>query len=448
MFERYAELAKAVVIVAMVLLSVQGAIASAPIANIYAAPSEAYALYNGYTPDCQDFNLTCSDNEYGTVSDEYSDLGDGSTAAASGATFKDTSNTQATFGKLVFDINGIITGNYSLRWSRTGFIDYSYRICVYANETHINATSCVDGTDNDGSTWHEQDISDLVKSSAVTFDNRIFLRFYMVNGYSQTITETYLKRPFSTGDFSVVATGVSESDIDERIENAWLVVSDFQADIENFGCEIYVIGNGTGEPDHTLINQTPLNVTYVVGARSFAVYWTADSSATVEGKNYEVECSLDLNDVHYDDVVQYVYINRQASFWEKIQLMIGYLLQLIGIGEDTQQLVSADAQMVDTKTWIGQTGVAGTFLTYADNTVDINATCFIDAWYPNGTKWVSGQSMTADGQDGRYTYNLVPTEEGLYQMRSFCNGTGLMNRTRYAYANMEVMNNVYMEMIT
>lgn len=139
-------------------------------------------------------------------------------------------------------------------------------------------------------------------------------------------------------------------------------------------------------------------------------------------------------------------IDLITDIWNWVQ-------DLLGITQDTQQLVSGDVEMVDAKAAIDGTGYATTFLTYADDEVDVNATCYVDIWYPNSTQWVDGQQMNATGSDGRYIYSISqPNTDGLYQMRSFCNGTSLMNRTRYAYANLEVYlevyNDVRMEMIS
>jgi hypothetical protein len=126
-----------------------------------------------------------------------------------------------------------------------------------------------------------------------------------------------------------------------------------------------------------------------------------------------------------------------------------WVQSILGITSDTQQLVSAQADLVVSRVPLGGEGYVTTFVTYADDVVDVNASCFLDAWAPDGTQWVDGQQMVAVGSDGRYVFNISePIQLGTYQLRSFCNGSALMNRTRYAYATLEVFDGVRMEMIS
>ena len=203
---------------------------------------------------------------------------------------------------------------------------------------------------------------------------------------------------------------------------------------------------------HEELNNSLLNLRYEVAADNsyFKVYWDANESVgVVEGYNYEVQCSGYVGELYLSSFSQFVYINREKSRQSMFEQFIVWFLQLLGITTDTQQLVSGQAEMVDAKGAIDGSAYVTTFLTYADDTVDVNASCYLDVWYPNSTQWVDEQQMTSTGSDGRYTYELTSLpEDGLYQMRSYCNGTGLMNRTRYAYANLEVYDDIIMQMIT
>lgn len=250
-------------------------------------------------------------------------------------------------------------------------------------------------------------------------------------------------------DFSIVAQGVTETDIGERVENTWSVVSRIPVSILDVQCDFFQMMGINDTENEELINSSLLDVEYVIENYTFRVYWDANGSLVDEGKNVEVECNATVNGIEFSGISQFVYVNRERTLWQMIGMFYSYVLQMLGIAEDTQQLVSAQAEMVDAKVEVGGTGYATTFLTYADGTVDENASCYLDVWYPDSVQWIDGQQMNASGSDGRYTYGLEgPAVTGVYQMRSYCNGSALMNRTRYAYANLEVFDGIVMEMIS
>jgi len=447
--------------VLLVFVLVPSVHAAATIADIYKAPSEATRLYSSTNISCQNgpTMMYCSDDQYGSSTDTYTVLGDGSTSAASGTGIADKGNTQSAILKLVYDLDGLIAGGeYLLRFSTPqSSANFNYQVCAYLEDDHnVNTSSCIDLNHTAGdSGWVEGDIDAVVRESAYRFDNRIKLRVILVDlggADSVTVTEAYLKRPFKSADFSIVPGGVSETEINHVVRNTWAIVSSSAIPaITDASCDLHkmpYINESISD-----INISQFNPQYEVGAGNeyFSITWFANGSVPEmeEGFNYEIFCSGYLGTVYMDGFSQFVYVNREKSLWESIADIVAYLLQILGFTEDTNQLVSGRAEMVDAQAAVGETPVLTTFLTYADGAVDVNASCFVDVWYPNGTQWIDNQEMTGVGADGRYTYTTSAVNEGgLYQLRSFCNGTALMNRTQYAYANLEAFNGVIMQMVS
>ena len=276
------------------------------------------------------------------------------------------------------------------------------------------------------------------------------LKFRLYSTGTEYISDVGM-RVENTQELTFFAQGPSQVEAGSRMRNEWQLVTSVEGvEISDMVCMFESFGNANESA--IVLNNSYLDVAYPdfpVTSNTFGVWWTVNESEIPEGNNVEISCNVSVSDVKFSDVVQFVYVNHDKSLWENIAQFIQYFLQLIGITQDTQQLVSGQAEMVDARAGFGEQAYATTFLTYADMTVDVNASCYLDVWYPNSTQWLDEQGMTQTGADGRYLYGLIaPQQEGSYQMRSFCNGTGLQNRTRYAYANFEVFDNVIMQMIT
>lgn len=444
----------------LVSFSLPNVSAAATIADLYSAPSEAARFSGATNSTCQNGETIkyCSDYQYSIEADVYTVLGDGSTSASSGASFQDKGNTQTSFLRLVYDVDGLYGGTYSLRYATASDTTFTYQICTYVDSGNFtphsaNFSSCKNysHTAGDGQ-WVEADITELVWESVERFSYRVYLRLIATGDYSETATEVYLKRPLKPADFNIISEGVSETEINHRVINTWSIISIAEIpDITNASCVIYKLP--FINESVSLLNLSLLDPQYGVcdDNKCFYISWNANESVDMmdEGYNYQVSCSGYLGDLWMDGFSQFVYINRERTFLDDIKDIIAYLLQIIGLGEDTQELVSAQADMVNAKAAYGQDVYITTFLTYADGTVDENATCYLDVWYPNSTQWLDSQQMNATGSDGRYIYYVaVPATTGLYQMRTYCNGTGLHNRTRYAYGNLEIYENDIMVMLS
>jgi len=427
--------------------------AAATIADIYSATSEAEKYYGGVGDACQDLDPLCSDSEYGSVSDQYTVLGDGSTSAASAVSVENKSSSQSGFLRLVFHTDGLLSGTYKLRVGhKAGQDPYDAMICSYQNITDLNASTCISVSDEDGGQWHEFEITDIVQYSVGVFDGAVILRYFQTDGNAAEIAEIYLKRPFKIADLSIIAQGVTEAELGTRIENTWNIISPSGVPaITNASCELDKLTD-IGGANHESIDISLLNVEYEVAPDNsyFKVYWDVNESAgVVEGYNYELECTGDIGELHIEAFSQFVYINRESGMWDLFDDFVDWFLQLIGITEDIQELVSGEASMVDLRAGFGESVFATTFLTYSDDVVDVNASCYLDVWSPDNSQFLDAGLMNSSGSDGRYTYHLVvPAVEGTFQLRSYCSGSGLQNRTEYAYGGLEVFDNIVMQMIT
>lgn len=442
---------KVIIVILLFVVSAQAALAAATIADIYSAPSEAEKYYGG-SGSCEDLDVNCNDSDYSSISDGYTFLGDGSTSTY--LTIENKSSSQSGYLKIVYHVDGLFPGTYKLRVGhKQGQGAYLGTICAYQTLIAVNASSCRDIIHFDGDQWSEYDITDIVLDTVVRFNSAVVIRFFQTSGTANDVAEIYLKRPFKLSDLSIEGQGVSETEVGMRVENTWNIVSGGSVPpLTNATCTLEKLREINESENHELMNISLLNVEYEIDDENtyFKVYWDANESAgIVEGYNYELECSGYIGELYIEKFSQFVYVNRQRTIFEYLNNFVMWVLQLIGITQDTQQLVSGQVEMVDSRVAVGGEGYATTFLNYADTPIDVNATCWIDIWYPNSTQWVDGWQMIATGSAGRYIYNVsVPIVDGLYQMRSFCNGTALMNRTRFAYANLEVFDDVKMMMVT
>lgn len=469
---------KALVFVLMFVALTTQVYAAATIADIYSAPSEALVYSGGLTAECRELNISCQDTDYGTIADEYSDIGDGSTSSASGATVKDSGNTQASYLRLVYDLDGILDGAYTLRWARTATTTYSYRICAYANSTSLNQSLCVNGTDTDEEIWHEADIDAIVRGCYSCQDEqRVVLRFYVIEGGSEVVTEMYLKRPYKQGDFQIIASGVSEANVNTRVENTWTIISQAELpEIANASCTIDRLSEINDTVDEVELNVSALNIEYHISPTNayFEVYWDANESAGVlQGRNYEVTCSGYLGNVYIDEISQFVYVNNQKGILESIQAFFVYILQIIGLLEENQQYINETRDIAnETRNIANQTlnlvqGLGGSVSVQPQDIVaytgqnltvlsaltvgaspDNAANCKLKVYYPNATVWLDDQNMTAVGDDGLYQTNVVFEDvTGNYQAISTCTG-GTLSGSARGLASWVVSDGVKMISIT
>lgn len=448
---------------------------AATIADIYAAPSEATRYYGATNSTCQDGDTMkyCDDSWYGSSSDAYDNLGDGSTSSASSETVKDSGNSQSAFVKVIYDVDGLLSGSYNVRFGITADTPFDYEICVYedANKTYVNTSSCKNFTHpgNDGSTWVEAEVTDLIRESADRYDNRIILRMHPLSGDTFGVTEMYLKRPFRLADFSLIAQGVSETEADHRVRNTWSIVSAADIpDITNASCDLHKLPYiNESESD---INMSRFNPSYEVGPNNeyFSVTWDANTSIDdfEEGFNYEVYCQGYLGELYMDGYVQYVYVNRERTTFEWMADLLAYVLQILGIVEDNQVYINQTRDIanqtlnlvqglggsvsVEPQEIVAYTGQNLTVLSAltVGTTPDDTADCKLKVYYPNATVWIEEQNMTSVGDDGLYKTNVVFEDyAGNYQAISTCTGGSLAGSAR-GLASWEVQPGVVMESIT
>ena len=449
------EIRQAIIALAFIVVFIPSVHAAATIAEIYAAPSEAQYFNKGTTSpvNCQDMTNLCDDTQFDPPYDVYTVLGDGSTTTISGQSVRNNLGVAAGYLKLVFDLDGKVPGEYYLRFSKSTSGLFPYIICGYQNSTAVNASRCENGTAVNG-VWNELNVTAFVNRQFEEFGARVTIRFIVNQAGAHTITEAYLKRPIKPEDLSIIAQGVSQTEANTRVENTWSIVSQTEIPtITDVSCTVHrlnVINATEGEFE---VNFSQLNPEYVIGPNNeyFKVYWDANISVdgVEEGHNYELECEGLLGGNAYTGFSQFVYINRERSMITLFEQFVLWFQQLLGFAQDTNTLVSGHATISDIRMIYGSTAPITTFLTYSDGVVNTNASCYIDVWYPNGTQFIDEQNMTATGADGRYIYTMSsPADVGLFSSRSFCNGTALQNRTQYAYGTIDVIDSIYMEVIS
>lgn len=253
--------------------------------------------------------------------------------------------------------------------------------------------------------------------------------------------------PVNQDDFSITAQGISETEVNQRVENTWVIVSPFNTTIVNASCSIYKMNEYNATASETQVDESGLDMYVNASGNVLKVYWDANESLIDEGSNYEVDCSARINGIQFDSISQFVYVNRLKTIFDYIDYFVSYIMQMFNITRDTNQLISGEVSLQGSTIAIGQLTYATAFVSYADGTVD-DADCYLSVWYPNASVWISDQTMIASGVSGRYTYLLAPYFPGSYPMQVWCNGTSLENRTNYARSSLTVSDMSRMEMIS
>lgn len=420
--------------------------------DVYIIPSEVEKYDDGATSNCQALDLECTDEEYSTT-DIFTLMRDGSTTTGIG--LRNASNSQSGYMRVVYDVSGLIPGEYKLRIAHgTGSGSYVAKICTYINHTAINTSSCLDFNHTAGDVWTEFNVDELVRESADIFDGRIILRYY-VTDTSETLTEAYLKRPFRADDFSIIPTGVAQTEINKRVENQWAVVSVGELpDITNFTCTWQQLLDASEGSDHVLINDSQLDVQYSIGQGPTAnqdfvsVYWDANETVTgiEEGSNYELTCNLVIGEVELDELSQFVYINNQRSIIDNIAAFAVQIMEILGFLDSAQQGGEAEITVFQEKEYLGGNGQIVARATM-DGRPITNTTCFASLRSPNFTSVFANATMTNEG-DGYQRYNYsVPYDKGTYYADTYCFGGNFTQRV-FGANSIDVVNGVSMRSIT
>ena len=118
--------------------------------------------------------------------------------------------------------------------------------------------------------------------------------------------------------------GVDMVEADEWASNEWKFYSTDFLNITSVNCSINHL-NATSEE----VVITPYEETIDHENNIIKVRWFSNSTQVIEGQNYEVECSVDIDVgtevITVGGIEQYVYINRQKSFWAFMQVMWEWL---------------------------------------------------------------------------------------------------------------------------
>jgi hypothetical protein len=391
-------------VVALFIVCVTGVYAIVPSSPIYSAVSEAERYAGASNATCQSASFECSDAQY-SASDVYSVMGDGSTSASSGASIRNSTNSQTAYLRLTFDLDDILVGQYFLRFYGTSTNSWRGAIALYVNETNVNTSGIIYFNTTNGEWWEEIDISQFIR--AVAPNRRFSIRVYALDSTAQTLTEAYLKRPPKPFDFQVIDQGVHIARVGAYVQNEWLVVTPEDAfRISNATCSIVTVFN---EP----VNVT-LNVSTIPGQGSspdsLRVFWYANESYVAEGRNYEISCDADFNGVRIDGIKQYVYITQEGSAEMFFQKFFVWLKSLFGTL--TVQTTVIDRPIV--------VGVAQPVIVEVlrEKLPVQDAVCAVSLYDTNMTKIADNVSMSWY-VGGYYNYTFVPLDVA-YTVESTC----------------------------
>jgi len=388
----------ALMFVAMVLPSVH---AAATISEIYAAPSEGEKFYGG-SGICQNLDTSCTDEQFASVTDVYSLLGDGSTAAASAVTIENKSSSQSGYLRLVYHLDGVLDGTYELRLGhKQGQTGYNGQVCAYLPDAvSINGSSCVSFSHIAGEQWHEVDVDTLVRRSAARFNGAVILRVQQTSGGAVDMAEVYLKRPFKESDFQIIPQGVTTGDVNQWLENEWLISSQADIALTNASCSVWEVD----EP-HVMLNATSIeqNVNITEGGAKLVVRWFSNSSVVTSGKNYEVQCDVLAGTAVLVGLEQYVYMTVDGGIFADLTELVENMLRLLGFIEQPVEVRQLTTQVP------GEGPVNLLAQVTMGGDLETNATCNVTVAYANGTQLFTEASMTNQNTG---LYNLTFSSDG------------------------------------
>jgi hypothetical protein len=407
----------------------QGVFAAAPASSRFVGVAEAQSLSGTTIAACQ-ISGTCNDTVYGSISDIYTVMGDGSTAASSTASFRNTSNTQSGVLAFTYDVDGIRDGEYYLRLFFTSSQAANILVFPYYDNLNVNSSLVAIGTTTGASNyWVDVPLGNL-PSYAYNTTGRVKLRLVATASASQTVAEAYLKQPPVAGDFQLIPQGTNIAQINASVENVWKMVTQVTSYVVSSPtCSVRDIDSGV------LLNANEIVLNVSVSYQALKVTWFSNSSASViEGNNYRVSCSAQFDGVHISDIEQYVYITSEKTMKQVFMSVVNYLLSIFNFTKNTDSLVTnmaAQAQLIELQGYPDQVFIANGQLIF-NNTqlVDYtNVSCSLNVWYPDATKWINDGLMVYS-TDGIYLYNLtMPEYIGSYRAVMNCSGGALGNLT-------------------
>lgn len=259
------------------------------------------------------------------------------------------------------------------------------------------------------------------------------------------------------GSMQVVAQGTAQVDLGKVVVSEWLIL--LPNSTNSTVSDIQVIDGACNVMD---LLDNPLNVSVfaITTNDKMTATFTADPVNFVEGMNYQVLCNITFNHGMYvNGVKNYVYITPHTSFLQ-------YILQLIGLAEDTQasvnETLSISNQTLQIVTLLNST--IGTIVyeqiphvelaqsnliagrvskivaeAYYGSNVTLTPVCEITVFYQNLSRLVDNQSMIVGIDVYEYDW-LVPLDaNGKYATQVECTG-GDFGMTRvYAFESLDVV---------
>ena len=278
-------------------------------------------------------------------------------------------------------------------------------------------------------------------------------------------TVIHVEKP-TLGNMQVISQGVPQVDLGSVAKADWQLLllnttnatSNSSIQVTGGACQVVDIAN--------VPLTVPINVT-TTADRMTATFMANTTNGFVEGSNYEVDCNITLSDNMYvNGVKSYVYVNSRQSFLQ-------YLLQLIGLGQQTQSTVNQTLNITNQTlaivqnlnltgggqtgaqiyeqfpdVWLAQTNLYPGYTTplvavaTLGSTDVSNATCYVTIYDQAAAVLVNTQAMTSTG--GKYLYNWsVPNgSDGHYPVKINCTsgafGTAKITKLQDVYVNGQV----------
>jgi len=144
--------------------------------------------------------------------------------------------------------------------------------------------------------------------------------------------------------------GVWMAEVEEWIENEWSFHATEDVTIDDMACIVELI-NGTN------IQVIPIPYTETIDSvnNKITVKWYADNNEILEGYNYGVTCDINVTvggtHTTLTGIEQYVYINRQKTFWAKFMEMWDKILGIeIAVEETYNKTIQIENNTLEIKT--------------------------------------------------------------------------------------------------
>jgi hypothetical protein len=346
----------------------------------------------------------CNDSSFATNVEISYIMADGSTVAASTTTLQNASGANAKVVALDYYVDLPYSGTISMlvlpQSATTNLV-----VIPYVNGTHVSTnTSKYAFRTLTANAWTQFDVTTPALESYAQL-GYVRLRLFVAETAAETIAEAILVTPPSPADFQVLAQGAAIGRVDSYLENEWIVVSYSRQNL-SISNPVCVVNDVETELPMNLTVETEIETSEDVQGRHFSARWYANTSRGVqEGKNYEVECSLNIDGFTVEGLEQYIYFTAEKSMGQTFVSLMTYIGQIFGLIR-----APVDVEILTkTVTPVGNTNVVLKTLLGAD---PVAATCNMTVADSAG-QTVSSGAMSSFGNVALKFYNYsFPTASG------------------------------------